>query len=114
MDVKMEIPSPDRVVNDGGSTAQEGATDKTLAQRLATLGKLDVFAPMTDAEQRALATELADCMYVRNDVISRQGEVAEALYVLAAGEVGIYGGAHPGSREGGPPPAPPPAPAYFR
>ena len=92
---KMEIPLPHRVLIDGGSTAQQGATDKALAQRLATLGKLDVFAPMTDAEQRALATELADCMYVRNDVISRQGEVAEALYVLAAGKVGIYGGADP-------------------
>jgi small-conductance mechanosensitive channel/CRP-like cAMP-binding protein len=110
---KMEIPLPHRVLIDGGSTAQEGATDKALAQRLATLGKLDVFAPMTEAEQRALATELADCMYVKNDVISRQGEVAEALYVLAAGKVGIYGGADPVGGHARPRLATLAAPEYF-
>jgi CRP-like cAMP-binding protein len=52
-------------------------------------------------------------MYVRNDVISRQGEVAEALYVLAAGKVGIYGGADPVSGQARPRLAALAAPGYF-
>ena len=51
---------------------------------------------MTENERRALASELADCVFVKNDTISRRGEIAEALYVLAEGRVAIYGDADRG------------------
>src|SRR5439155_15971887 len=88
---QMEIPLPHRVLIDGGSVPRLGASEEALEQRFATLGQIELFAPMTPDERRALASELTDCMYVRNDVISRRGEVADSLYVLAHGKVGIYG-----------------------
>jgi len=89
----IEIPFPHRVLIDGGQVAQPGITEKALAQRVATLGDIELFAPMTDGERRALAAEVTGCMFVKNDLISRKGDVADSLYVLADGTVAIYGDA---------------------
>ncbi|MEP7274985.1 MAG: mechanosensitive ion channel family protein [Betaproteobacteria bacterium] len=87
----IEIPFPHRVLLRGGTPAGPGATEKALAQRVVTLGKIELFAPLTDDERRALATELSGRMFVQNDLISRKGETADAMYVLADGTVAIYG-----------------------
>ena len=110
---QMEIPLPHRVLIDGGTTAQLSAPDKISAKRAATLGQLELFAPMTDGERRALASELTDCMFVKNDTISRRGEVADSLFVLADGRVAIYGEADPGTGQARPRLATLEAPAYF-
>jgi small-conductance mechanosensitive channel/CRP-like cAMP-binding protein len=93
---KMEFPFPHRILIDGGELSAGGASDEVLAKRLASLSELELFAPMTPEERRALASELTDCAYVRNDVISRRGETADSLYVLAHGKVAIYGEAEAG------------------
>ena len=87
----MEIPFPHRVLIDGGELPTGTASHEALGKRTSTLSNIELFAPMTAEERRALATELKDCVYVRNDVISRRGEVADSLYVLAQGKVAIYG-----------------------
>ena len=106
----LRIPFPHRVLIDGGELRADVTSDEALAKRLTTLSQIELFAPMTAEERRALASELADCHYVRNDVISRRGDVADSLYVLAQGQVAIYGEA-----DGGPRPrlATLEAPAYF-
>jgi CRP-like cAMP-binding protein len=91
----MEIPFPHRVILDG-DVPDGGARERTLNERVATLANIELFAPMTENERRALASELADCVFVKNDTISRRGEIAEALYVLAEGRVAIYGDADRG------------------
>jgi small-conductance mechanosensitive channel/CRP-like cAMP-binding protein len=91
----IEIPFPHRVLLRGAPPTATGATEKALAQRVATLGRIELFAPLTDDERRALATELAGCMFVKNDLISRKGETADAMYVLADGSVAIYGDPDP-------------------
>jgi small-conductance mechanosensitive channel/CRP-like cAMP-binding protein len=107
----LEIPFPHRVLIDGGELLPGAASNDALARRLTTLARLELFAPMTADEQRALATELNDCVYVRNDVISRRGETADSLYVLAQGKVGIYGEAD--AAQSRPRLATLEAPAYF-
>ena len=87
----LEIPFPHRVLIDGGELVQRGAGSEALAKRFATLSGIELFAPMTPDERKALAAELNDCVYVRNDMISRRGEAADSLYVLAQGRVAIYG-----------------------
>jgi small-conductance mechanosensitive channel/CRP-like cAMP-binding protein len=108
----MEIPLPHRILIDGGAT-QTGATQRTLAERIATVDKLALFAPLTEDERRAMTTELADCMYVRNDTISRRGEAADAMFMLAKGTVAIYGDAGPTSGQARPRLATLAAPNYF-
>lgn len=91
----IEIPFPHRVLLRGGPATPTGATEKALAQRVATLARIELFAPLTEDERKALATELSGRMFVKNDLISRKGETADAMFVLADGTVAIYGDPDP-------------------
>lgn len=86
----MEIPLPQRVlIRRQGAGAPE-RHERELAARCATLARIELFGALTDAERRALAAELADFPYVADDVIARQGEAADSLFILAHGRVGVY------------------------
>ena len=84
----MEIPFPHRVLV--RSKPREAMQARELAARAATLARLDLFMPLTDAERQALAADLADCPYVTHDVIARQGEPADSLFILARGHVAVF------------------------
>ena len=86
----MEMPLPQRVlIRRNAATASE-RREHELGARCAALARIELFAALTDAERRALAAELTDCPYVADDVIARQGEAAESLFILAHGRVGVY------------------------
>jgi CRP-like cAMP-binding protein len=86
----MEIPLPHRVLIQRNATAAPERHERELAARCATLARIELFAALTDPERRALALELADFPYVADDVIARQGEAADSLFILAHGRVGVY------------------------
>ncbi len=87
----MEIPLPHRVLitPDAVITNRQTRTANRLAQRLDVLSRLSLFAELTDGERRALAAELSDAPYVAGDVISREGDVSDSLFILASGTVEI-------------------------
>ena len=85
---RMEIPYPHRVLV--RAKVQDPRHVRELAARRGTLARLDLFMPLTDAERQALAADLADCPYVAHDVIARQGEPADSLFILAHGHVAVY------------------------
>ena len=87
---RMEIPLPQRVLIQRSATAAPERHERELADRCATLARIELFAALTDPERRALALELADFPYVADDVIARQGEAADSLFILAHGRVGVY------------------------
>jgi len=58
--------------------------------RIALLVSLELFRPLTDLERKALSAELKPAPFVTGDVITREGEPAESLYILARGQVGIF------------------------
>jgi CRP-like cAMP-binding protein len=72
------------------SRPRDARDARELAERAATLARLDLFIPLTDAERQALAADLADCPYVGHDVIARQGEPADSLFILARGHVAVF------------------------
>jgi len=84
----MEVPYPHRVLIRPKSTEIRHARES--AERLATLGELDLFTPLTNAEREALAGDLADYPFVGHDVIARQGEPADSLFILARGRVAVF------------------------
>jgi small-conductance mechanosensitive channel/CRP-like cAMP-binding protein len=86
----MEIPLPQRVLIRRDAAAAPERRERELDARSATLSRIELFAALTDAERRALAAELADCPYVADDVIARQGEAADSLFILAHGRVAVY------------------------
>ena len=87
----MEMPLPRRVLlTPDAVTAQHNATSaREITSRLDVLSRLSLFAELTDGERRALAAELSDTPYVTGDVISREGDVSDSLFILAAGSVEI-------------------------
>ena len=86
----MEMPLPQRVIMQRTPATAPERREHEIDARCAALARIDLFAALTDAERRALAAELADCPYVADDVIARQGEAADSLYILAHGRVGVY------------------------
>jgi len=88
--------------------AASGATEQ--AARVSLLRSLDLFKPLTDDETHALAAQLRPAPMAVGDVVTRQGEPSDSLYILARGEVAIY---RDGEREGRKLLAKLPAPAFF-
>jgi CRP-like cAMP-binding protein len=87
----MEMPLVRRVLltPDAVSAQYEETSTRELTSRLDVLSRLKLFDELTDGERRALAAELTDEPYVAGDVISREGEVSDSMYILAAGSVEI-------------------------
>jgi CRP-like cAMP-binding protein len=54
------------------------------------LRSLELFAPLTDDETHALAAQLRPAPLAAGDVVTRQGEPSDSLYILARGEVAIF------------------------
>ncbi len=86
----MEIPLPQRVLIRGRTQGGPEIHERELTARSATLAKLELFAALTDAERRALAEELSDWPYVADDIVARQGEPADSMFILAQGRVGVF------------------------
>jgi CRP-like cAMP-binding protein len=85
---EMEIPYPHRVLTrtQGRRRCARRAMPRSASPRWAGL---DLFVPLTDGERDALAGDLADFPFVTGDVIARQGEPADSLFILARGHVAI-------------------------
>jgi CRP-like cAMP-binding protein len=58
--------------------------------RVALLRSLELFAPLTEDETFALATQLTPTPFAPSDIATRQGEPSDSLYILARGEVAIF------------------------
>ena len=83
----MQIPYPHRVLLRG--QPPELLRARHAAERAATLAGLDLFVPLNDYEREALAAKLEELPFVAHDVIARQGEPADSLFILARGRVAI-------------------------
>jgi len=53
------------------------------------LGRLGIFADLTDAELRDLAAELDEEAFPEGDWVLRQGEPGAGLFIVVDGEVGV-------------------------
>jgi CRP-like cAMP-binding protein len=86
----MEIPFPRRVLIRGKNADAQELHEHELIARCETLARIELFAALTDTERRVLAGELSNLPFVADDVIARQGEAADSLYILARGRVGVF------------------------
>jgi CRP-like cAMP-binding protein len=58
--------------------------------RLAALSRIELFAALTDTERSALAASLERHPFADGDILFRQGDAADSLYILAAGRLAVY------------------------
>jgi small-conductance mechanosensitive channel/CRP-like cAMP-binding protein len=87
----MEIPisRQDLYLHSARSMASSlGATEQKA--RVELLRSLELFAPLTDDETHALAAQMRLAPQAPGDVVTRQGEPSDSLYILARGEVAIF------------------------
>ncbi len=84
----MRIPMPQRDVFLHQEAADE-ARHRQVDERARALAAIGLFAPLTDAERRALASEVHPCLYARGDVLFRKGDPADSLFVLSRGRLAI-------------------------
>ena len=63
---------------------------KELARRETALGRVDLFAPLSEDERAALAEHLVYAPFVKGDTITRQGSVAHWLYLIVSGETDVW------------------------
>jgi small-conductance mechanosensitive channel/CRP-like cAMP-binding protein len=68
--------------------ATMGASEQK--SRVELLRSLELFTPLTDDETHALAAQLRPAPMAAGDVVTRQGEPSDSLYILARGEVAIF------------------------
>ena len=87
----MEVPVTRAEIfwNPASDVRAEQATRERDA-RIALLMSLELFRSLTDPERKALSAELKPAPFVKGDVVTREGEPAESLYILARGQVGIF------------------------
>jgi small-conductance mechanosensitive channel/CRP-like cAMP-binding protein len=81
--------------------------------RVALLRSLELFAPLTDDERHALATQLIPTPFGHGDIATKQGEPSESLYILARGQVAIFRDTDGAGLAGRKRLASLPAPAFF-
>lgn len=64
-------------------------TDPTAIDRVATLRRSQVFDQLSEAELEVLANLCRPRQFAAGEVIFRQGDLGDSLYVIAAGEVEV-------------------------
>src|SRR5262249_7201797 len=68
---------------DGGQRALE--QEQELARRQRALADVSIFAPLTPAERWALAEKLVPTRFASGEVVTREGDNADWLYILTQG-----------------------------
>jgi CRP-like cAMP-binding protein len=64
------------------------AEEQELARRLRALDDVSIFAPLTPEERTALAHKLVSTRFSAGEIVTREGDTAEWLYVLTEGTAG--------------------------
>jgi len=62
---------------------------RDLEQRIGILRRMELFAGLTDAERAAVAGHLVHAPFVAGEMLTRQGDVAHWLYLVASGEAEV-------------------------
>ena len=86
----LRIPYPRRLVEIRQDERAE-LVSREQDLRMAALGNLDLFAPLTDDERRLVCQHLTTCLYAGDDVLFHAGEQADSLFLLARGRVNVMG-----------------------
>lgn len=86
--IRLGVPSL-QLQHSPAAEAAALAREDTRAHARAALRAVDIFDELDDAEIGQLAAALVETPYTDGEVITREGEVADQLYLLAAGEVRV-------------------------
>jgi small-conductance mechanosensitive channel len=85
------IPFPIRDVNVRhlSDDTDAAAASAQLAERLALLAQIPLFAPLSEEDRRELASGMSDQIYGRGEQLVRQGDSGTTFFIIADGTVRI-------------------------
>lgn len=92
--IKLSVHARSLVVTQGAQEVEERSRKEEHARRLAALGGVYVFQALTEKEREILAGRLKPTPFSHGELITRQGAVADWLYIISNGaaEVRLYSG----------------------
>ncbi|HOW89463.1 MAG TPA: cyclic nucleotide-binding domain-containing protein, partial [Elusimicrobiales bacterium] len=92
--IKLSIPSRSIMVTEGARDAVEKSRKEEMERRIRALKGIYVFGVLSDAERDLLAGKLIPTPFAAGEVITRQGAVADWLYMIYEGnaEVRVHSG----------------------
>ena len=71
---------------------RHGRNEEEGMERLLYLQRVPLFSQLTLEQLEAIDRILSEARYLKDEVICQEGEIGNELYVLIAGEVGVYKG----------------------
>lgn len=87
--IKLSIPNRSIVVSEGADTVAERSLKLEQERRLAALKGVDIFQDLTEGEKGLLAGLLKSTPFAAGETITRQGAVADWLYLIYSGEIEV-------------------------
>jgi CRP-like cAMP-binding protein len=88
--MKLGVPYGEQLNLTDDAQHREERQQQELRRRVAALERVELFAPLSDAERESLAPHLVYAPFVAGDVITRQGDVAHWLYLVCSGEGDVW------------------------
>ncbi len=87
----IHLPVPEQNVHifKEGEKRDETRRTRQIAQRMDALRKVELFSSFSDDELQTVAESLKHALFVKGDVITRQGAVAHWLYIITEGEAEV-------------------------
>jgi CRP-like cAMP-binding protein len=97
----MEIPFPSMNINvtEMNEDREQRKQDEEYARRVDALSRVDVFRALDGEKIDRLARRLRMIIYGPGEVVLRQGDPGDSLYVVRAGSVAVQIGGQAGSRK---------------
>ncbi|HUL95636.1 MAG TPA: mechanosensitive ion channel family protein [Usitatibacter sp.] len=89
-EMRLGVPFQEQfdVRDDEGHRAERVRRERD--RRIAALGAVELFAPLTPAERESLAGHLVYAPFVAGDVMTRQGATAHWLYLMVSGSADVW------------------------
>jgi small-conductance mechanosensitive channel/CRP-like cAMP-binding protein len=87
--IPLSIPAHSIFVTEEDASRRERKSAEEIEKRVTALRRVELFDPLTEEEQRALAGRLRVAPFVRGEAMTRQGAKAHWLYLITKGEVEV-------------------------
>ncbi len=88
--MSMAIPAEERRIVKENEAHEKSQTAREMMRRMTALDHVALFSKLTGEEKRNLALWLTHAPFARRDVITRQGAMADWLYILVEGEAEVW------------------------
>jgi CRP-like cAMP-binding protein/small-conductance mechanosensitive channel len=88
--MKLSVAYEEHLIVKDNEAHREAERLEERSRRTEALARVELFAPLSDAERESLADHLVYAPFVAGDVITRQGAVAHWLYLIISGRAEIW------------------------